>query len=361
MKTPPPRPRSTGKRGISPTGSRAAGMLAPALVFLLVTGAGVAALGPGGAPEPTFTERAQQAAADRAGDLAADAAALAVSSPTAGFEGTAGLLEAQARGLAPADGPDGPDGEPAGTDGPGTAAPEPGAPEDPLTAAGFLRELTASAVSNLTDAGRAEPGIARLLASVGSSQWQQAAALGARLGVPVEPPAVAGPGGADAPECTGEPRGSGVQRRALLSAARTEDRAVYAYEVAASRLPDPEGVLAAAREHEAAAAAAYAALAGLCAAPGPVPSAYALDPEFLADPAAGLARLEQELGVFYGSVVGSGGPELRNWAVGRLHTAVQRSFALDGVSEPFPGIPVEEQTLPAAPPAGESGPEDTGP
>jgi hypothetical protein len=229
-----------------------------------------------------------------------------------------------------------------------------------VTPAGFLGDLTASAGENLSDAVQAEPGIARLLASVGSSQLQQAASLGAVLGVPVEAPGAAGLEADDGPACTGEPRGSTQQRRALLSAVRTEDRVVYAYEVAAARLPDPDALLAASREHAAVAAAAASALAGLCAPPAPLPPAYALAPEFLADPAAGIARLEQEVSVFYGSVVGSGGPALRTWAVGRLTTAVQRSFALDGVAEPFPGIPVEEQALSEAESTDGSNAEDTG-
>ncbi|MBJ2121251.1 DUF4439 domain-containing protein [Arthrobacter sp. MSA 4-2] len=364
MKTPPPRQRVNGKKGAPPAGSRAAGLLVPVLVFLLVTGAGVAALSPRGGSEPTFTERAQQASANRARDLAADAAVLAASAPTAGYAETAELLGAQARGLAPA-GPAGAQGQDSGT----RSGTEPGVPEStagstapavPVTPAGFLEDLMASAGRNLSDAVKAEPGIARLLASVGSSQWQQAASLGALLGLPVEAPGAAGLDAADSPECTDEPRGSAEQRRALLSAVRTEDRAVYAYEVAAARLPDPEVLLAASREHAEVAAAATSALAGLCAPPAPVPPAYALAPEFLADPAAGIARLEQELGVFYGSVVGSGGPALRGWAVGRLTTAVQRSFALDGVAEPFPGIPVEEQALPAAESTDGANAEDTG-
>ncbi|RJU01555.1 DUF4439 domain-containing protein [Arthrobacter frigidicola] len=364
MKTPPPRQRVTGKTGAPPAGSRAAGLLVPVLVFLLVTGAGVAALSPRGGSEPTFTERAQQASADRARDLAADAAVLAAAAPTAGYAETAELLEAQASGLAPAS-PDGARGKNAGTrSGTGTGAPDAAAestsPAVPLTPAEFLEDLRASAGRNLADAVQAEPGIARLLASVGSSQWQQAASLSAVLGLPVEAPAAAGLNAADSPACTEKPRGSAEQRRALLSAVRTEDRAVYAYEVAAARLPDPEALLAASREHAAVAAAATSALAGLCAPPAPVPPAYALAPEFLADPAAGIARLEQEVSVFYGSVVGSGGPALRGWAVGRLTTAVQRSFALDGVAEPFPGIPVEEQALPAAESTDGSKAEDTG-
>ncbi|WP_159802285.1 DUF4439 domain-containing protein [Arthrobacter zhaoguopingii] len=364
MTTPPPRQRITGKKGAPPAGFRVAGLLVPVLVFLLVTGAGVAALSPRGGPEPSFTERAQQASADRARDLAADAAVLAASAPTAGYADTAELLAAQARGLAPA-GQGGARGQDSGTrSGTGSGGPEATAestgPAGPVTPAGFLEDLTASAGRNLSDAVKAEPGIARLLASVGSSQWQQAASLGALLGLPAEAPAAAALDAADGPACTDEPRGSAEQRRALLAAVRTEDRAVYAYEVAAARLPDPENLLAASREHAAVAAAATSALAGLCAAPAPVPSAYALAPEFLADPAAGIAQLEQELSVFYGSVVGSGGPELRGWAVGRLTTAVQRSFALDGVAEPFPGIPVEEQALPAAESTDGSNAEDTG-
>lgn len=368
MKTPPPRQRATGKTGAPPAGSRAAGLLVPVLVFLLATGAGVAVLSPRGGSEPTFTERAQQASADRARDLAADAAVLAAAAPTAGYAETAELLEAQASGLAPA-GPDGARGKEVGTrsgtqsstqSGAPDAAAESTAPAVPLTPAGFLEDLTASAGRNLADAVQAEPGIARLLASVGGSQWQQAASLGALLGLPVEAPAAAGLNADDSPACTEKPRGSAEQRRALLSAVRAEDRAVYAYEVAAARLPDPGALLAASREHAAVAAAATSALAGLCAPPAPVPPAYALAPEFLADPAAGIARLEQELSVFYGSVVGSGGPALRGWAVGRLTTAVQRSFALDGVAEPFPGIPVEEQALPAAESTDGSKAEDTG-
>ncbi|TDK26954.1 DUF4439 domain-containing protein [Arthrobacter crusticola] len=359
MTTPPPRQRSTGKKGTPPVGSRMAGLLVPVLVFLLVTGAGVTALTPRGGPEPTFTERAQQAAADRARDLAADAAVLARSAPAAGYAEAAELLAAQAHGLAPA-GPESAQGSSSGTR---SGAPEATAAEGtstPVTPAGFLEDLAASAGDNLSDAVKAEPGIARLLASVGSSQWQQAASLRTLLGLPVEAPAAAGLDAADGPACTDEPRGSAGQRRALLSAVRTEDRAVYAYEVAAARLPDPEPLLAASREHAAVAAAASSALAALCAAPAPLPPAYALAPEFLADPAAGIARLEQELSVFYGSVVGAGGPALRGWAVGRLTTAVQRSFALDGVAEPFPGIPVEEQALPTAGSTEEPNAEDTG-
>ncbi len=345
-------------------------VLAPVLVFVLVTGFGVLALSPDRPPEPTFTQRAQQAAANRAGGLAADAAALSGSGPAAGaFAQAAQLLQAQASGLALP--PDGSSGTGSRSPSPGPADPSAGAgsPEEAVTPEGFIEALGASARANLGDAPRADAGVARLLASVGSSQWQQAAALGALLGVPVEPPAglnaPADTGLPAASECTGEPRGTEADRSMLLAAARAEARAVYAYEVAAARLPAPDAVLAGAREHAAVAEAATAALSGLCA-PAPArPPVYALDPGFLADPAAGIARLEQELCVFYGSLGGSGGTGLRTWAVGQLNAAVQRSFAADGVAEPFPGIPVELQNLPSAPGSGPSSapehpdPEDT--
>ncbi len=363
MKTRPPQQQRTGKNGAKPAGSRAALLLAPVLVFLLVTGVGVFAAAPG-EPEPTFTEKAQQAAAGRARDLAADAEVLAAGAGPAagGYAQAAQLLATQATGLAlPSAGGSDSNGDGGGKgDGGNEAADASGsdsAPE-PITSAAFLEALNASARTSLEDAGRAEPGIARLLASAGSSQRQQAASLGGLLGLPVDAPPGAVLEAPPGEECADEARGSEDHRSRLLAAVHTEEQAAYAYEVAAARGADPAGLLAGAREHAAVAGTAAAVLAGLCA-PAPArAAAFALDPGFLTDPRAGIARLEQELSVFYGSMVGSGGTELRRWAVDRLNASVQRSFAADGIAEPFPGIPVEQQALP---PGQDSGPKTDDP
>jgi len=371
----------------------------PRLALIVVLAVVVLTLGlvvrPGKPAEPappTASEKALAAALANTLELRSDAERLTGAGTAA--DGTVSFLTTQARALwrpGSATASPSPSLAPSGAATPGqspaSASPSPASASPsaaPVTSASLVTALDASGRQRLADAAAADPGTARLLASVGTGQLLQASALAAATGTPdpsttgapASAPASAAPATASAtptpsacPSATDSPSAapsaSASPARADLANAlaeviSTERETVYAYQVALTRLDGPGAAAAATRltRHEALAAAAEALARQHCAAAPPRQAGYALDPAFLASPAAGLRALESGSLAAYADLVGLSDGSTRQWAVSGLLEAGRRAAAWGAAPEPTPGLsvdPAELPTLPAAV-AGESAP-----
>ena len=363
----------------------------PRLALIVVLAVVVLTLGlvvrPGKPAEPappTASEKALAAALADTVELRSDAERLTGAGTAA--DGTVSFLTTQARALwrpgsatvsaSPSPAPSG-----AATPGesPAPASPSPAAVPTaaPVTAASLVTALDASGRQRLADTAAADPGTARLLASIGTGQLLQASALAAATGMPdpattgapASAPASAAPATASAtpspsacPSATdfpsAAPSASASPARpdlanALAEVISTERETVYAYQVALTRL-DGTGVAAAATRltrHEALAAAAEALSRQHCAASPPRQAGYALDPTFLAAPAAGLRALESGSLAAYADLVGLSDGSTRQWAVSGLLEAGRRAAAWGAPPEPTPGLSVDPAELPTLPAA----------
>lgn len=236
-------------------------------------------------PVPDAAESARRTAVDDALDLAAAARAAATGADAATAEVLA-LVDGAATAQADALGGVYDSGLPAPTPTP-TATATPVA-ADPGT---VLAQLGAGTSQARADAiGAADPGLARLLASVAASRAQLAARLAGALGT--EPPAVdtalaatdwtsggaadgsgsgdgsaaqspaATPSATAAPTEPADAQGDDLDRTTLLTLALAEDQAGFGFEVAAARLDDAERERARAQAAAHRAAATAWALAG---------------------------------------------------------------------------------------------------
>lgn len=291
-------------------------------------------------PAPSAANPELALARSTARDLALQAeAAAAVADAAAGAE-----LTAQAAGLRVQTsllaGPGAP---------PGPAA-SPAAAADP---AAYAAALTQSATANLEAAATADPGPARLLASVGAAQyvWSLRLAGTAGTGRPELPgaPAAGGtvPGAEDCPE---EPVDSRTGA-ALTAAAEAEYGAAYAYEVAAARhhaagSEPPAAWLQAGGFHKQSGNSVLELQATLCLPAVMPPPAFALSDAFESDPGAALPALEQELTGVYADLVGLSEGNLRQWAVGRLAEAAAAAYADSSPVPASPGIEARPDQLP---------------
>lgn len=348
-------PRRSGPHGAAPSvARRTIRSLALVLAFVLVVALGINLDGPPapGPPSLSFTEQAQVDAEVTATGLAAAAVILsdgaAVNDPEVGdaYAATADLLREQAAALrnpvlsqvsSPAVSAD-PDASPepaGGSSSTGTATPEP-AP----TPTGFVADLFSAAQQNLEASIAAEPGIARLLASVAVSQRHQALALAGHQGLEAPdweqlPTAAAVP----QPECVATDPVDPPETEPLGTAVSAEHQAAYAYEVAAARTSDGAHLTDRARQHAVAAVAGESVLRELVCTqlPTQVP-AFALDAGFLDDPAGTLDQLNTELVGMYADLVGLTDGPARLWAVERFRdVSDQRQLTTDTL-EAFPGI-----------------------
>jgi hypothetical protein len=221
--------------------------------------------------------------------------------------------------------------------------------------------LSKSGKERLVDAERADGGMARLLAAVGTAQLLQATTLAQAAGSP--PPALPAPAATQrdaAAACTsGQPgptaasSDSATLAAALSRVVRTEVETVYGYQVALTRLDgsaaeQAAGLLA---THESLAAQAEAYTRVHCVPVPPREPGYTLDTSFLQKPAAGLASLEAGTLPVYGDLValsdpGTGNGETRKWAVASLVAAAQRTMRWGSDPGPVPGIVLDTSLLP---------------
>lgn len=355
----------------------------PRLALIVVLAVVVLTLGlvvrPGKPAEPappTASERALAAALTDTLELRSDAERL----PGAGTaaDGTVSFLTTQARALwrpGAATPSASPSLAPSGAASPGQSPASASPSAAPMTAASLVTALDASGRQRLADAAAAGPGTARLLASIGTGQLLQASALAAATGTP-DPAATGAPALAPspaapttdsatpspsacptatdsssaAPSASASPAPADLAN-ALAEVISTERETVYAYQVALTRLDGPGAAAASTRltRHEALAAAAEALVRQHCAAAPPRQAGYALDPAFLASPAAGLRGLEAGSLAAYADLVGLSDGSTRQWAVSGLLEAGRRAAAWGAAPEPTPGLSVDPAELPTLP------------
>ncbi|WP_026553014.1 DUF4439 domain-containing protein [Arthrobacter sp. H20] len=335
------------------------------LTFTLVIGLGVNLDDPEDeAPPPlSFTEEAQLGAEARATDLAIAAMALseAISADTPGsalggtYSVTAGILQEQADALRHPllSGQAATATDAAGNTFPGSSSTGAGATAEasspsatpPLppapTPTSFVADLFSSAQRNLDSAVTAEPGIARLLASVGASQRHQAltlAGLQDLVSPPLEPlPAAAAP--TARADCAGSASQESPKAARLAEAVSAEHQSAYAYEVAAARTPDPAPLTERAENHASAAAAGEELREGVACAPlQPRFPAFDLDAGFIDDPATTLTALDTALVSMYADLVGLTDGAARLWALQRFSDIADHRHPATNSAEAFPGI-----------------------
>lgn len=358
-------PRRSGARvAARSVARRTIRSLALVLAFVLVIALGINLDGPPppGPPPLSLTEQAQVDAEVSATDLAAAATVLsegaAADGPRVGdaYAAVADVLREQAAALrhpvlsqvsSPAVSAD-PHAAtaPAEEEGRTTAgSPANGssatATREPApTPTSFVVGLFSAAQQNLEASIGAEPGIARLLASVAVSQRHQALALAGLQGLEVpewEQLPVTAPG--PQPECAAKDPVDPPEAKPLSMAVSAEHQAAYAYEVAAARIPDGAHLTDRAEQHAAAAVAGESVLQGLVCTqlPTQIP-AFALDAGFPDDPAGILDQLNAELVGMYADLVGLTDGPARLWAIERFsEVADQHQLTIDTL-EAFPGI-----------------------
>jgi len=245
----------------------------------------------------------------------------------------------------------------------------------PATRASLLEELAVSGRKRLAAAREADGGIARLLASVGTAQLLRAETLAAQwqLPLPGDPSAgtkaplpstvpAATPTAAACPSVSPTPEPSSATTDAALAAAvRSQQEAVYAYQVALKRLDNSAGT-AAARDLEVHVLLLRQAEALTRANCGDVPvstAGYQLPDLFAKDPAAALAALETSSLPGLGDLVALSTGETRGWAVDALLAATRRSLAWGAALPALPGLKLDAEGLPPLPAADAASPPAT--
>ncbi|MGN7249725.1 DUF4439 domain-containing protein [Arthrobacter sp. SAFR-014] len=349
---------------------------------------------------PPFSEQARAAALAQTLDLRAASQQLADGSSGARrqlFSHTVTLLTTQARALllpggatpTSAPGAGAKAGAKSTAGAPGTAGPSaaasPGtAPPRPATLPALVAALSTSGKERLTHAEKADGGMARLLAAVGTAQLLQATTLAQAAGTP--PPALPAPattqrnaatvcpitspsgegapsgntaetGGAAQPKDsnqstkTADPSDSATLAAALNRVVRTEVETVYGYQVALTRLAAPAADQARSllATHETLVGQAEAYTRTHCVSVPPREPGYTLDTSFLQKPAAGLASLEAGTLPVYGDLVALSEGETRRWAVTSLVAAAQRTTRWGSDPGPVPGIVLDTALLPELP------------
>jgi len=336
-------------------------------------------------PAPPFSEQARAAALAETQDLRTASQQLAEGSSGARrqlFSHTVTLLTTQARALllpggataGSAAGASSAAGAP-GTAGPVATASSGTAPSGTATLPALVAALSKSGKARLVHAEKADGGMARLLAAVGTAQLLQATALAQAAGTP--PPALEAPAatrsnaaaacssagssvgpqdGAQSsnrtqPGQTTDPSGSATLAAALNRVVRTEVETVYGYQVALTRLNGSAADRAASllATHETLVAQAEAYTRVHCASVPPREPGYTLGTSFLQKPAAGLASLEAGTLPVYGDLVALSEGETRRWAISSLVAAAQRTTRWGSDPGPVPGIVLDTTLLPELP------------
>ncbi|WAH98056.1 DUF4439 domain-containing protein [Arthrobacter sp. MMS18-M83] len=354
-----------------------------ALLAVLVVGVG-AVLVPSEAGKPRavpFSETARSEALSATEALLGSAsllegttaggAAAGEASVGSGLADSVTLLTSQARALLPASGqqasstsrtPGGASPKPAS---PGSASPSPAATPDTTTRTAFVSALSSSASRRLADAAQADGGTARLLAAVGTSQLLEASRLATIWGLPV-PEATVGATPAPTPaagcpalpgmSATAVPTPGTSSSRADLPAAvaavvSSEQEAIYAYQVALTKL-DAKASATAARwlaRHQELLRGAEALGRLHCAATPPREAGYRLPASFAAKPGAALGGMEASSLTAYADLVALSEGETRQWAIDGLVDAAKRSQAWGTPVGPFPGLSIDSAALPSLP------------
>ncbi|MBT2548599.1 DUF4439 domain-containing protein [Arthrobacter sp. ISL-65] len=337
---------------------------------------------------PPFSEQARAAALAQTLDLRAASQHLADGSSGARrqlFSHTVTLLTTQARALLLPGGATATStaGAP-GTAGPSAAASSGTAPSRPATLPALVAALSKSGKERLVHAEKADGGMARLLAAVGTAQLLQATTLAQVAGTPspaLSAPATtkrnaatacsvtspsgrsaqsgnsaeaggdAQPSNSDQSTKSADPSDSATLAAALNRVVRTEVETVYGYQVALTRLAAPAADQARAllATHETLVNQAEAYTRARCVSVPPREPGYSLGTSFLQKPAAGLASLEAGTLPVYGDLVALSEGETRRWAVSSLVAAAQRTTRWGSDPGPVPGIVLDTALLPELP------------
>ena len=184
------------------------------------------------------------------------------------------------------------------------------------TAAGFAGALADSANTLLAHSLTADGAMGRVFAAAGTSRLLLASALDRQLGKPTPQspylPVTVKPLPDAAPACkaTRNPQTGVSADAALITAAQAEQKAVYAYQVAGSRLPGPGfgRAVELTTVHQDRLGLLSAELAGRCLPVVPPAPGFVLNPAFMEAPAGALAKLEGELVLVYGDVAALSAP-----------------------------------------------------
>jgi len=249
-----------------------------------------------------------------------------------------------------------------------TAQAAPTAPA--ATTAGFAQALAGSANTLLADSLTADGALGRTFAAAGVNRLLLAAALDSRLGKPAPPspylPAALQPVPDPSASCksTRAPQAGTSADAALTAAARAEQKAAYAYQVAGSRLAEPglSRAVELAAVHENNLGLLNAELARRCLPVAAAVPGFVLAREFTEAPEAALAKLEGELALVYGDLASLSPPDkespgapatakpgaaqavaarlpgLREMAVAGLVGSASRQQEWGGGLDPLPGI-----------------------
>ncbi len=332
-----------------------------AVVALLVAGTGMVLIprDSGTPPSVPFSETARIVALKdtlllrESATLLAEASASDAGKPTLGNAVT--LLTTHAQAL---QGPSGVASRAPSSTGPATADQESAA--TPTSRASFLTGLADSGQKRLDDAREADGGIARLLAAVGTAQLLQAERLAAewQLLLPQRPTAADTHSPAETPlaaSCpsaspTPEPT-SATTDTALAAVVRSQQEAIYVYQVALKRLDTSNSATAAKylQMHEAQLQQAESLTSANCAEAPHGEAGYRLPEQFAQDPAAFLGSVERALLPRLGDLVALSTDETRTWAVDGLLAAARRSTAWGAALPELPGLMFDVGELPSLP------------
>ncbi|MGR0162012.1 DUF4439 domain-containing protein [Paenarthrobacter nitroguajacolicus] len=342
-------------------------ILLVAVVALLVAGTGMVLIprDSGTPPAVSFSENARVTALEDAlrlqesATMLADTAAPDAGKPSLGIAVT--LLTTHAQALLDPDGPtsratmSGRPATPAGT----TAEHDSAAATD-VSRASFVAGLAGSGWKRLDDAREADGGIARLLAAVGSAQVLQAEKLAAewQLTLPEQarasetqaleatPLAASCPSASPTPEPT-----SATTDTAVAAVVRSQQEAIYVYQVALKRLDETKSAAAAKhlQIHEALLRQAEAVTSANCADAPTSEAGYRLPEQFTQDPAAFLGSVELASLPRFGDLVALSTDETRRWAIESLLAAARRSIVWGAPQPLLPGLMVDAGELPSLP------------
>jgi len=234
---------------------------------------------------------------------------------------------------------------------------------DDISGRSLPQALADSARTNLSAAGRADYGTARLLASAGTGQLllslRTAQALGEEPAevpesgwTPVLEDAVPGKCSGSGQSGTDEWPDEGPDGAAALGAVLdAEFGAAYAYEVAQAQFGGGFTVLGQTPSerraaHLEAGGEGTELLPALCLPElTPVP-AYSLAPEFMTDPLGSLQLLEDGMPTLYANLAGSSDGAVRSWAIDRLVASSVLLYAGAGQIPASPGLDAEPAALP---------------
>ncbi|WP_449372367.1 DUF4439 domain-containing protein [Arthrobacter psychrolactophilus] len=202
----------------------------------------------------------------------------------------------------------------------------------PATLSDFVVALNASGGELLSSALTAEQALGRVFAAAGTSQLLQAQNLSSAAGstspgsrfLPVRVDFAAPKG----PECKSvlEPRSGVTIDSALRAAALGEQQAVYAYQVATTRLSEPQFSTSAAllARHQTKLKVLNEELKVRCLPQAEAAAGYTLDPQFTTSPAPALAALEADLTRLYADLA-----------------ALSSAPVVEATDAPAPQVPVD--------------------